>query len=237
MTHTLEHPPSYPSPDSPDTGPPQHWRLRTKVLIGVGALVAVAGGIVGLDYAVSETQHQSRAFQESVTAVDADIAAGSLRIVASDQPGVSVEMTVRSGLRSPSHSESVVNGHLVIHSGCGFAFDTCWINYVIRVPEGVAVTAHGDGDDIDLVGMTGDVDVSLNGGDAHLGFAGAPVHVKARANGGRIVIAVPDDGQAYHVNAKSEGGSTHVDVRTDPASDHVIDAHVSGGSVVVQYNK
>jgi len=146
-------------------------------------------------------------------------------------------MTVRSGLRSPSHSESVVNGHLVIHSGCGFAFDTCWINYVIRVPEGVAVTAHGDGDDIDLVGMTGDVDVSLNGGDAHLGFAAAPGHVKARANGGRIVIAVPDDGQAYHVNAKSEGGSTHVDVRTDPASDHVIDAHVSGGSVVVQYNK
>jgi len=133
MTHTLEHPPSYPSPDSPDTGPPQHWRLRTKVLIGVGALVAVAGGIVGLDYAVSETQHQSRAFQESVTAVDADIAAGSLRIVTSDQPGVTVEMTVRSGLRSPSHSESVVNGHLVIHSGCGFAFDTCWINYFISV--------------------------------------------------------------------------------------------------------
>jgi len=25
-------------------------------------------------------------------------------------------------------------------------------------------------------------------------------------------------------------------VRTDPASDHVIDAHVNGGSVVVKYN-
>ena len=71
--------------------------------------------------------------------------------------------------------------------------------------------------------------------DQHDQHHEAPHHVKARANGGEIVVAVPDDGQAYRVDSGTSGGSSSVDVRTDPASDHVIDAHVNGGSVVVEY--
>ena len=147
-------------------------------------------------------------------------------------------MTLHSGVRSPSHSETVVNGRLLLRSACDFGFmtDNCSVDYVIHAPAGVAVTAHGDGGNIDLVSMTGDADVSVNGGRVHLDFADAPHHVKARASGGQIVVAVPDNGQAYRVDSGTSGGSSSVDVRTDPASDHVIDAHVNGGSVVVKYN-
>jgi len=236
MTTTLEHSTTDPSPDSPDSGR-RRWRLRTKVLIGVGAAVAVTGGIVCLDYAVSETQHETRAFQQPVNSVDADVSSGSLRVVGSDSPDVTVEMTVHSGVRSPSHSESVVKGRLLLRSACDFGFptDNCTVDYVVHVPAGVAVTAHGDGGNIELVSMAGDADVSVNGGRVHLGFVDAPHHVKARANGGEIVVAVPDDGQAYRVDSGSSGGSSRVEIRTDPASDHTINAHVNGGSVVVKY--
>ena len=206
------------------------------MLIAAGAVVAVAAGIGLLDYAVSDTQHETRVFPQAVTTVDANVSSGSLRVVASDQPDVTVEITVRSGVRSPSHSETVVNGHLLVRSACNFGLTNCTVDYVIRVPATVGVTAHGDGGNIDLVAMTGDANVSVNGGHVHLDFAGAPHHVKARADGGKIVVAVPDDGQAYRVDAKASGGSSSVDVRNDPASDHVIDAAVNGGSVVVEYS-
>ena len=237
MTTTLEHPTNRPSPDSPDPSR-KRWRLRTKVLIGVGTALAVGGAIGVLDCAVSETQHETRLFHQQVTALDADLSSGSLRVVGSDTSDVTVEMTLHSGVRSPSHSETVVNGRLLLRSACDFGFmtDNCSVDYVIHAPAGVAVTAHGDGGNIDLVSMTGDADVSVNGGRVHLDFADAPHHVKARASGGQIVVAVPDNGQAYRVDSGTSGGSSSVDVRTDPASDHVIDAHVNGGSVVVKYN-
>src|SRR4051812_40817132 len=237
MTTTLESPTFYPSTDSPDTDPQHHWRLRTKVLIGVGALAAVAGGMVLADHAMATTQHQTRVFHDTVTALDLDASSGSIRVVGGDQPEGTVDMIVHSGLRSPSHSETVVNGHLRVESDCNFTFTECSVDYVINVPAGVAVTAQRDGGNLDLVGMRGDVDVSINGGDVHVGLLSAPDLIRARANGGRIAIAVPDDGQGYHVNAKANGGSTRVDIRTDPTSTHVIDAKVNGGEITVQYSK
>jgi len=206
------------------------------VLIGVGALVAIGGGVFLIDQAVSETQHEATVFQQAVSVIDVDVSAGSVRIIGSDRSDVSVDMTVHSGIRSPSHSESVVDGHLRVHSGCDFGFDNCSVDYVIKVPAGVDVTASTSGGNVDLESMKGNADVSTDGGNAHLGFAIAPTHVRARASGGKIVVALPDDGQAYLVKAKSDGGSTNVDVRTDPKGDHVIDAHASGGRVVVEYN-
>jgi len=179
MTTTLEHPTNRPSPDSPDTGP-KRWRLRTKVLIGVGTTVVVVGGIGVLDCAVSETQHQTRVFHQQVTALDTDLSSGSLRVVGGDTSDVTVEMTVHRGMRSPSHSETVVNGRLLLRSACDFGFttDNCSVDYVIHAPPGVAVIAHGDGGNIDLVSMAGDADVSVNGGRVRLNFSDAPHHAR-----------------------------------------------------------
>jgi hypothetical protein len=242
MTTTLESPTFYQpidprNSDPRNSDPRRGWRLTTKVLIGVGALAAVAGGVFVADHAMASTQHETRVFQQTVTALDLDASPGSIRVVAGDQPDVTVDMTVHSGLRSPSHSETVRDGRLQVRSDCGFTFTNCSVDYVITVPADVAVRAHSDGGNIDLVSMRGNVDVSINGGDVHVGLAEAPGLIRARANGGRIVIAVPDDAQGYHVNARANGGSTRVDVRTDPASTHVIDAKVNGGEITVQYVK
>jgi hypothetical protein len=83
--------------------------------------------------------------------------------------------------------------------------------------------------------MRGDVDTSINGGNVNATFAGAPSHIRARANGGRITVQLPNNAIAYHVDADADGGSTQVDVRTDPESSHRIDAHVNGGRIIVRY--
>src|SRR3954447_19120074 len=112
MTTTLESPTFNPPTDSPETESPRHWRLRTKVLIGVGVLAAVAGGMVVADHAMYTTQHETRVFPETITALDLDASSGSIRVVGADQSNVTVDMTVHSGLRSPSHSETMQNGLL-----------------------------------------------------------------------------------------------------------------------------
>ena len=69
---------------------------------------------------------------------------------------------------------------------------------------------------VDVSGISGDADVSINGGDAHLQITSSPHSVKARVNGGKIDVALPDDRTEYHVKARAEGGSTHVDVAPIP---------------------
>src|SRR4051812_6148882 len=65
MTTTLESPTFNPPTESPDNDPQRHWRLRSKVLIGVGALAAVAGGLVVIEQAMKTTDHETRVFQQT----------------------------------------------------------------------------------------------------------------------------------------------------------------------------
>lgn len=217
--------------------PTSRWRMRTKLLVGAGAVAALGGAAIAVDLATDHSRHSSRRYTTAVTELDLDVNSGSVRIVASDDPVTTVDVTTHGGLRHASHSETIVGDHLLLRSHCGFDLvtPTCGVDFVVHVPAAVSVVARGDGSTFDLVGTSGNVDVSINGGDVHLRFGAAPHKVKADVNGGRAIVEVPEDTTAYRVHATADGGSAHVDVRTDPSSDRVIDLHASGGNVAVRY--
>ena len=223
------------APSLEQTGP--KWRARTKFLVGAGAVVAIGGAVVAVDLIADASHHTTRQFTGTVSEIDFDVSSGSVRVVGTDDPVVTVDVTTHGGVRRASHSEQLVGDHLVLHSGCGFDLltPTCGVDFVVHVPAAVSVVARGDGTTFDLVGTSGDVDVSINGGDVGMRFAAAPHKVKADVNGGRAVVEVPDDGTAYRIDADAEGGSSHGDGRSDPSAQRSIDLHASGGNVSVRY--
>ena len=227
--------------ESPTTTSPvptaKKWRPRTKVLVAAGAGVAALGATVAIDLAMAGTGHATAHFDQPIVRVDADIDSGSLRLVGSDDSRITIESTVHSGIRGPSHSETIVGNRLVVRAKCPFDLiaTTCSVDYVIHVPNHVGVTAHGNGSNIDIASVHGDVDVSVNGGQVDLAFDAAPHHVKADANGGHINVVVPDDQSGYRVHTDTNGGSTNVGVRTDPTSDRTITVETNGGDIDVRY--
>lgn len=225
--------------ESPTTldSPTTKWRTRTKVLVFAGAGVAILGATIAVDLAMAGTSHATTHFQQPIALVDANIDSGSLRLIGSDQPEITIDASVHSGLRGPTHSETVVGNRLVIRSDCPFDLitTTCSVDYVIHVPSNVAVKARGNGSDFDITAISGDVDASVNGGRVDMVFAAAPHHVEADSNGGRISISLPDDDSGYRVDTHTNGGSTNVAIRTDPASDRTIRVETNGGDIDVRY--
>jgi Putative adhesin len=213
------------------------WRPRTKVLIVAGAGVTALGAAFAIDLAMAATSHATTHLHQPIAVVDADIDSGSVRIVGSADDEITIDATVHRGLRGPSHSEHVVGDRLVVRSSCPFDVitSTCSVDYVIHVPNNVAVTARGDGADFDIAAVHGDVDVVVNGGEVDMSFDAAPQHVRADANGGHINIMVPDDITGYNVDAHTNGGSTDVGIRTDPTSDRTITVETNGGDIDIRY--
>ena len=171
--------------------------------------------------------------------LDVDMSSGSLRVVGTNDPVVTVDVTTHGGLRSADHSETIDGDHLRLRSDCGLGVlsPSCGVDFVVHVPQSASLVARGDGVSIDLAGTSGDADVSINGGDVDMRFASSPHTIKARVDGGKVDVVLPDDRSDYHVKARAEGGSAHVDVRTDPSSDRLIDVQASGGSINVRYGE
>lgn len=215
----------------------RRWRRRTKVLVGVGGLIAVGGCVIALDLALSDRDTKTLHFDQPIEAVAVDMSGGSIRVVGTDESTITVEMSVRSGLLGTDHRERVENGRLVIETSCPVHLlaPSCEVDYIVHVPWRVSVEIEGDGLDAQVESIAGDLDVSINGGHVDAALSDAPRRVKARANGGDIDIEIPNDQHSYGVKASSNGGSTGVEVRTDPASDRLIDVHANGGKVRVHY--
>ena len=236
-TSTLIHDTSMEDTSTPPDAPGR-WRTRTKVLLGAGiAVFGIVGGVLALDGALSESRHSTVRYTDAVAALDVDMSVGTLRVVGSSSTTVTVDVTTHGGIREGSHSETLVGDRLRLHSECGFDLisPSCAVDYVVHVPAGTEIVAHGDGTDLHVTGTRGNVDVSLNGGSADMTFASSPNKVRAHVNGGRVTVALPDDGSGYRVDADADGGSTHVDIRTDPTSDRLIEAHANGGNINVRY--
>ncbi|MGZ4740099.1 MAG: hypothetical protein ACXVLM_12895 [Ilumatobacteraceae bacterium] len=231
-----------PTTDTDTTTEPERqanktWRTRTKVLVAAGVLAGAFVALTAIDLAMAHTTHAAAQFRQPVTAIDASIDGGSLRIVGTNDSATTVDATVHQGLHTPSHSVTVENGRLVIRSNCTLAVitRTCAVDYIVHVPHHVAVKARGNGAGVVIRGVDGDVDVSVNGGRVDIAFDTAPHHVSADSNGGNINIRVPDDGNAYRVGTHTNGGSTNVGVRSDPRSTRTIDVETNGGSIDILY--
>jgi hypothetical protein len=227
-----------PHDTTPVTPAERPSRSRIKILIGVGAVVALGAGAIALDRSLSDHERTTQTFEGAITSVVVDVTGGSVTVVGSDDPTVTVDAYIESGLRSPSHHETLDDSRLVISSHCNLRVFTpsCSTDYVIHVPRDVTLELDADGAEAEVSGITGHADLAINGGHVDLTYDVASPGLKARANGGDIDVIVPDDDHTnYRVDASSNGGSTDVYVRSDPTSNRVIDVHTNGGSISVGY--
>jgi hypothetical protein len=223
---------------TPGTPAERPSRTRIKILVGVGAVIALGVGATALDRSLSDHERTTQTFEGAITSVVVDVTGGSVTVVGSDDPTVTVDAYIESGLRSPSHHETLEDGQLAISSHCSLRMFTpsCSTDYVIHVPRDVTLEFDADGADADVSGITGQADLAINGGQVDLTYDVATPGLKARANGGDIDVIVPDDDHiSYRVESSSNGGSTDVNVRSDPTSNRVIDVHTNGGSISVGY--
>ncbi|TQF04992.1 DUF4097 domain-containing protein [Kitasatospora acidiphila] len=127
----------------------------------------------------------------------------------------------------------------------------CGVGYDIHVPAGTVVKLTASTGDVDLSGLTADVQADtetgkiratgLTGGKAELraqtgdvcaSFAGAPRAVNASTETGSVQITVPG-GTGYTVAAAAQTGSVKVAVPQDPSTGRTINAHAETGSVAV----
>jgi hypothetical protein len=221
--------------DSPRRGP---FRRPATVVAAIAASAVVAiGALISVDLATRDHEEHTATFDEPIAFVDAELSAGAVHIVGTDDPQVTVTRRARSGVLGPHQHEAVDGDRLVIRADCpsGLFAPSCRVDYEVRVPAGVAVRLRTNGGTAEVDGIFGDVDAHANGGRVALTYTTPRAHLKARTNGGQVVVEVPDGPESYDVDADANGGPADVQIRTDPRSDRLIDAHANGGKVIVRY--
>jgi Putative adhesin len=223
------------------------------VLLGIGALKA-GGAIARKGLPTRKTERIHRVFPDTVQSVDVSSSAGDVRVIGGEGPGTVVDAVTEFGSQRPAHSEKVQGDQLVIRGGScrPLVSSQCSVNFSIRIPRSVPVTAASGGGDIavsDISNVGGDVDLSSSGGDVQLDGASTKkvrMHssggdVTARGLVGESVHATSDGGDVslsfaagpVHVAADTSGGSVEIEIPRTPDA-YRVDASSSGGDVVVQ---
>jgi hypothetical protein len=201
-------------------------RIRAPWLIG-GSVLTVAvlgfGTLQGVGGLAHQTEHTHTVISAPVRSV---MVSGDsrVRILGTDEAAITIDATISKGLASPAHSEAVDGDRLVVSASCPAFLNTwCGVSYTLRIPKGLPVVVHSNGDGISVTGVDGDLDLSSSGGGITVnGGAGGE---RLNSSGGSINakgIAAPV------VNATSSGGGVHLSFTTSPND---VTAGSSGGGI------
>ena len=93
-------------------------------------------------------------------------------------------------------------------------------------------TDHGD---VEATGVRStQVRADTDHGHVELTFVVAPESVRATSNHGRVEVAVPNDGTAYHAELNTDDGGVELNVPTDPASTRTLTLETDHGNVIAR---
>ena len=211
------------------------------LLAGAGAAVALAG--------VGQRVEQTDILSHQISALTVDAGGGDVTVRTGGAPGtVEVTRTTRSTEALPALGPTSWQGTtLTLPGEC----DGCGeIDYEIRVPAGVDVTAKTGSGDIELDGAlgtvslqtgSGDVDADLaagsittrtGSGDMDLRLGNAPTQVTANSGSGDVDITVPG-GQSYAVTSRTGSGDRDINVPQQSTSDRKIEVQTGSGDISV----
>lgn len=99
-----------------------------------------------------------------------------------------------------------------------------------------ALTLDSSGGGVTVLQSTSaEVVADASGGGITVRLTRSPTSVDLDSSGGGVTLTVPDDGQAYAVDASASGGDTEVEVDTAEDSSHHIKARSSGGGVTIAH--
>ena len=211
------------------------------VLAGAGAAVALAG--------VGQRVEQHDLLTHQISALTVNTGGGDVTVRTGGAPGtVEVTRKTRSAGALTALGPTSWDGNTLILlgdcEGCGD------IDYEIRVPAGVDVTAKTGSGDIELDGAlrtvslqtgSGDIDGNVGAGsitartgsgDMDLRLDNAPNQLTANSGSGDVDIKVPEN-QSYAVTYRTGSGDTEINVPQQSTSDRKIEVQTGSGDISV----
>lgn len=211
------------------------------MLAGAGAAVALAG----MGHRVQQTDRLSH----QISALTVNTGSGDVTVRTGGAPGtVEVTRKARStGALTPLGPTSWQGDTLTLRGDCDGCDD---VDYEIRVPVGVDVTAQTGSGDIELDGAlrsvslqagSGDVDANLSAttltsrtgsGDMDLRLGNAPDQLTANSGSGDVDIRVPD-GQSYVFDTRSGSGDIDNNLPQTNGADHRIQVETGSGDITI----
>ncbi|MCC9310417.1 hypothetical protein LN042_25675 [Kitasatospora sp. RB6PN24] len=220
----------------------------TRALVYAAITAVVLIGMTACDWR-GQTKHSDVGYGigQPVRTLVVQGETGSINVVGGgDAVTVTEHQDYRDQQPATTHQLSA-DGTLTLAYHC----HECGVGYDIRVPAGTVVKLTEQTGEVDLTGLTADVQagtgtgriraVGLAGAKAELhtgtgsvsaSFTGTPAVVDTRTGTGSIDITVPK-GAGYTVQAGAQTGAVKVTVPQDAAAGRTIDARAETGSVTV----
>ena len=229
-------PPSRPQPRHPG----RIAAVAAGVLVfgGAGAAMALAGG---------DRVEQHDLLKHTLSALTITTGGGDVTVRAGG-PADTVQVTrkARGPVALPPLSANDFKDNTLVLT-CGNA---CDVDYEIRVPAGVAVSATTASGDVELDGRlgavtvqtgSGDVDANVatdrlttrtGSGDTDLRLGNAPTLVAASSGSGDVDIRVPD-GESYVIEPQPGSGDKDIDIVSQTGASHAIQVGSGSGDISV----
>jgi hypothetical protein len=205
---------------------------------GAGAAMALAGG---------DRVEQHVLLKHSVSALTITTGGGDVTVRAGG-PADTVQVTRKargSTALAPLSASDFKDNTLVLTCG-----DACDVDYEVRVPAGVSVSATTASGDVELDGGLGEVTVQTGSGDVDANVAAdrltsrtgsgntdlrlgnAPTLVTATSESGDIDIRVPD-GASYAIDPQPGSGDQDIDLVSQTGASHAIQVGSGSGDISV----
>ncbi|MDQ7903611.1 DUF4097 family beta strand repeat-containing protein [Phytohabitans sp. ZYX-F-186] len=165
------------------------WRT-----LGAAATVLVllfAGAVAWTWLSPERTDEHRETYRQEVSRVTLDSNAGDITVTAGEAGAVTVERRLAwTSLRKPTVEEKWSGDTLTITGRCpgtGLKFglgSDCTLDYVLRVPPGVALDLRTEAGSVRVSDLTGEVRLTASAGDITAEHVSGPLY--ARADSGKI---------------------------------------------------
>ncbi len=187
--------------------------MTRRLLPALIALIGTAGVVVAVLATFFPMEDRSTFDQAGpVAAVEIDVEAGRVEVVAVQGDTVKVSRTRRYQQGAPVVRERMADGVFVLEAECKrFVTAGCKVDHRVEVPTGVTVRVRNDRGPVSVAGVGGMVEVDAGAGNVRLAGTRGPVRVDASA--GRVD---GDDLVALYLDATTSAGPIRLSF-TQPA--------------------
>ncbi|MFB4311831.1 DUF4097 family beta strand repeat-containing protein [Actinomadura sp. GTD37] len=249
----LRHGPDGPLRHAPDgplrRGPDGPRRRGVWIALAIATALVVVAPVLpaALGRAVRQTSSSVTPYHHAIRELRLDMEGAAVSVGPGPDGEARVYKDLRWGLREPGVTESLVDGVLSVAFRCGgtgLPGGGCGADIDVRVPAGTRVSAVSGAGEIDVRGLTGDLD--LRTGSGRIGVAGARGRLRLRARSGAITgtgLASPETRARVSSGAldlryaepprtvEASAGSGAAKIIVPPGSHYAVQAGTGSGDV------
>lgn len=149
-----------------DRNPKPAWLIAGALATAVALVAGLAALWLWFADPDEAVETRSQTYTQAVDRIELNLAAGHITVVAGQSGQVAVERRLQWKRSKPTTSEEWSGDALRITATCPGDGEDCAVDYTVRVPAGVAVSAQTGAGDMSVRDLTGQV--RLDSGSGHV---------------------------------------------------------------------